>query len=133
MAWLASNPWVVSVVIPAVLVIGIAIPKKMSRGGDWERSDFYQGLELCWAALAAGLLNFFDLARANPANVTLLVAVNAFYLVGALLVLLWVIERHQHWQSKSSSRAQLIWLAIVCNGLGGGLFVALIVGVKGLS
>jgi hypothetical protein len=125
--------------IPVVLIISGALAKKLVRGSDWQRSDFYLGVELSLAAMASALVYVFDLAKlmsSQPVTEPGLpqkIAATASFLALCFFLLLWVLSTHQDWERRSQNpRGQLVWLGLLANIVGAGLLAAFVLLVKGL-
>jgi hypothetical protein len=121
-----------------VLILSSAVAKKLVRGSRWRRNDFFLGVELSLAAMAAGLTNFLELSKAARASGGVLspekTASTAVFIVLCFLMLLVVLSAHQDWERRPQSPVQqLIWLGVVCNLIGGGLMIVFILYVKGLE
>jgi hypothetical protein len=117
-----TNPYMVALGIPIVLIILGALAKKLVRGSDWQRSDFYLGVELSLAAMASALVYVFDLAKlmsSQPANESGLpqrIAATASFLALCFFFLLWVLSTHQDWERRSQNpRGQFVWLGLLAN------------------
>lgn len=132
-----SNPYITALVVPIVLILCSAVAKKLVRGSGWQRSDFFLGVELSLAAMAAGLVNFLDLTKPaltgaaplSPQKTT----ETAVFVAICFFLLLWVLSTHQDWERKPQSpKGQVIWLGVISNLVGAGLMIAFILYVKGL-
>jgi hypothetical protein len=132
-----TNPYITAIVIPLVLILCSAVAKKLVRGSAWQRSDFFLGVELSLAAMAAGLVNFLDLTKPallgsvplSPQKTT----ETAVFVAICFFLLLWVLSTHQDWERRpQSATGQLIWLGAISNLIGAGLMIAFILYVKGL-
>ena len=132
-----TNPYVIAVVIPLILILCSAVAKKLVRGTSWQKSDFFMGVELSLASMASGLVNFLDLTKPALAGATQLspqkTTETAVYVAICFFLLLWVLSTHQDWERRPQSpTGQIIWLGIIANMVGGGLMMAFIIYVKGL-
>jgi hypothetical protein len=89
--------------------------------------------------MASALVYIFDLARstATPDPTTLpatqkMVAAASFIAL-CFFLLLWILSAHQDWEKRvNNPRGQLIWLVLVGNLVGTGLFAAFVLLVKGV-
>lgn len=132
-----TNPYVIAVLIPLILILCSAVAKKLVRGTSWQRSDFFMGVELSLASMASGLVNFLDLTKPALTGATQLspqkTTETAVYVAICFFLLLWVLSTHQDWERRPQSpTGQVIWLGIFANLVGGGLMMAFIIYVKGL-
>lgn len=134
-----TNQYLIALGIPTILILSGAFAKKLVRGSDWQRSDFYLGVELSLAAMASALVYVFDLAKltssppAGSAGVPEKLAATATFLALCFFLLLWVLSTHQDWERRSQNpRGQLIWLGVLANVVGAGLLAAFVLLVKGL-
>jgi hypothetical protein len=128
----------IAVGIPIVLIVSGALAKKLVRGSNWQRSDFYLGVELSLAAMASALVYVFDLAKLTSSAATVpglphKIAATASFLALCFFLLLWVLSTHQDWERRSQNpRGQLVWLGLLANIVGAGLLAAFVLLVKGL-
>jgi hypothetical protein len=125
-------------VVPIILILSSALAKKLVRGTSWSRVDFFLGVELSLAAMAAGLINFFDLSKSltqvASAAASGNIASNGVFLAICFFLLLWVLATHQDWEKRAQDVAgQVLWLGIVCNLVGAGLMISFILLVKGIK
>lgn len=127
------SPLLVGFGIPLLLMVGVAVPRKLIRGpGNWTRHDFYLGLELCWGALAACLLQFYGIAKGYEQNVTTAAAaltqvqVNATVTIATLVAMLLVLALHQNWEASLKRGTQILLLGGLCNAIGILLFAAFV-------
>lgn len=132
-----SNPYIISLAIPLILLLTGAFAKKLVRGSQWIRSDFFLGVEFSLAALSSGLIYFFDIAKSAsssiPINSNKLTIATAFVAV-TFFLLLWILSTHQDWEKKNKNPRGQIWrLCILSNSIGYGLMVAFILVVKGVK
>ena len=59
-----TNRFVIAILVPFLLFLAGGVGKKLVRGGkDWQRKDWYLGVDASLAALSATLINFFELTR----------------------------------------------------------------------
>lgn len=140
MAFLSSPAFslVAGAALPLVLIFGVAVLKKLVRGpGGFHSADFYQGIELCWAALGVALLFYYDLVREFTAGQLALdqfsfrAIANTIFVVAALFVTLGVASVHQELDQSPNYRRQWVVLGVVCNLVGAALMVAFVTLVKG--
>ncbi len=133
-----TNPYLIALGIPVVLIASGAFAKKLVRGSSWQRSDFFLGVELALAAMASALVYVFDLAKlstaaGSAAAVPQKIAATATFLALCFFLLLWVITTHQDWEKRSQNpRGQLIWLGLLANLVGASLLAAFVLLVKGV-
>ncbi|MGC5224736.1 hypothetical protein ACPW96_19395 [Micromonospora sp. DT81.3] len=114
-------------------MVGVAVPRKLVRGpGNWTRNDFYLGLELCWGALAACLLQFYSIAQGYEQKVTTAavaltqVQVNATVTIATLIAMLLVLALHQNWEASLKRGHQIFLLGGVGNAIGIMLFASFV-------
>lgn len=132
-----TNPYITAIVVPILLILCSAVAKKLVRGSTWQRSDFFLGVELSLAAMAAGLVNFLDLTKPALTNASQLspqkTTETAVFVAICFFLLLWVLSTHQDWEKRTQNTGgQIIWLGVISNLVGAGLMVAFILYVKGL-
>jgi hypothetical protein len=134
-----TNPYVIALGIPLVLIVCGALAKKLVRGSTWQQSDFFLGVELSLAAMGSALVYVFDLSKLATSPVTgtaalpQKIAATASFTALCFFLLLWILSTHQDWEKRTQNpRGQLVWLAIICNLIGGGLLAAFVLFVKGV-
>lgn len=134
-----TNPYVIALGIPLVLICSGALAKKLVRGSAWEFADFYLGVELALAAMASGLVYMFDLSKAAKAAsaasapVDNKIAATATFLALCFFLLLWILSTHQDWVKRAQNpKGQVVWLGIISNLIGAGLLAAFVLYVKGV-
>ena len=132
-----ANPYITAIVVPLILILCSAVAKKLVRGSTWQRSDFFLGVELSLAAMAAGLVHFLDLTKPAMTNAAQLspqkTTETAVFVAICFFLLLWILSTHQDWEKRpQNARGQVIWLGIISNLVGAGLMVAFILYVKGI-
>ena len=128
------SPLIVGFGIPVLLMVGVAVPRKLIRGpGAWTRHDFFLGLELCWGALAACLLQFYAIARGYEQQNTsadealIQVQINATVTIATLVSMLLVLALHQNWEASLKRGRQIALLGGLCNAIGIMLFAGFVV------
>lgn len=126
----------IALVVPLVLILSSAMARKLVRGSDWQRSDFYLGVQISFATFGALLINFFDLLRQveeDPASAAAAkLASNGLLILLCVGIILFVMSMHQDWERKPQDKTgQLIWLGGLCNALGVGLMVIFVLLLKG--
>ena len=134
-----TNPYLIALGIPLILLLCGAIAKKLVRGGGWKYSDFFLGVELALASLGSAMIYFYDLQRlgAKAGNSSISVAdkigATASFLAIAFFLLLWVLSTHQDWEERTQNvRGQIVWLGVISNGVGIALFASFVMLVKGV-
>lgn len=134
-----TNPYLIALGIPLILIFSGALAKKLVRGSEWQRADFFLGVELSLAAMASALVYVFDLARLTTADKAALPTVSermiatASFLALCFFLLLWVLSVHQDWEKRvQNQNGQFVWLAIIANLIGAGLLAAFVLFVKGV-
>jgi|HubBroStandDraft_1064217.scaffolds.fasta_scaffold00007_53 hypothetical protein len=134
---LLSNPYVIALGVPIVLILSSAFAKKLVRGSAWTRTDFFLGVELAMAAIASALTNFLDVSRAAASGNAQLdangLAKNGAFLAICFFLLLVILATHQEWEKKiQAPTAQFLWLGAFCNAIGATLVISFILLVKGV-
>jgi hypothetical protein len=134
-----TNPYLQALGIPLILSFCSALAKKIVRGSSWQRTDFFLGVDLSLATIASALVYFFDLAKlilptsaATPALPQKVIA-TASFLALCFFLLLWLLSTHQDWERRPQNpRGQFLWLIIIANLVGAGLFATFVLYVKGV-
>ncbi len=134
-----TNPYIIALGIPLILISCGAFAKKLVRGSAWLLSDFYLGVELSLTAMALALVYIFDLAKvtgsqkATDPAVSESIAATASFIALCFFLMLWVLSTHQDWTKRSQNpKGQFIWLGIICNLIGAGLMAVFVFLVKGV-
>ena len=134
-----TNPYLIAIGIPLILLFCGALAKKLVRGSKWQRSDFFLGVELSLAAMASALVYVFDLAKLTQsqavasASIPQKIAATASFLALCFFLLLWILSTHQDWEKRSQNPiGQVVWLGLVVNFIGAGLLAAFVLFVKGV-
>lgn len=135
-----TNPYVVALGIPVVLIFCGALAKKLVRGSTWQRTDFYLGVELSLTAMGSALVYGFDLAQlaavqagGSTSSLSQKVAATASFLAVCFFLLLWILSTHQDWEKRSQNpNGQLLWLVVVANLVGAALLATFVLLVKGV-
>ena len=134
-----NNPYLVALGIPLILIFSGALAKKLVRGSEWQRTDFFLGVELSLAAMASSLVYLFDLAKVmvdgkSPvAMVSERMVASASFLALCFFILLWVLSVHQDWERRVQNQTgQLMWLTLIANFVAAGLLAAFVLLVKGV-
>lgn len=134
-----TNTYLIALGIPIILILCGAFAKKLVRGSNWKRSDFFLGVELSLAAMASALVYIFDIAKltssqnVSASEITKKIATNASFLALCFFMLLWVLSTHQDWEKRSQNpRGQLVWLCLITNLAGAVLIATFVLLVKGV-
>lgn len=134
-----TNPYLIALGIPIMLILCGAVARKLVRGARWQCSDFFLGVELSLAAMASAMVHIFDLAKLISSqsgievDLTNKFATTASFLVICFFFLLWILSTHQDWEKRSQNpTGQLIWLGIIANITGIGLWAGFVFLVKGI-
>jgi hypothetical protein len=137
---LLNNPYAIAIGIPVILLLSGALAKKLVRGSDWERFDFFLGVEFTLAAMSSALIYVFDLVKlGSQPNVGISslmskFAATATFIAVTFFFLLWVLSLHQDWTKRNDNpRGQTIRLGIIANLVGAGLLAAFVLLVKGVQ
>jgi hypothetical protein len=128
-------PYILAVGIPLMLIACGAFARKLVRGSEWIRSDFFLGVELALAAMASSLVFVSELAQSSDTGLLQNKALLAgAYAVACFFFLLWVMAVHQDWEKRPQDfRGQLIWLGGFSNLIGIALLTGFVLLVKGAS
>jgi hypothetical protein len=134
-----DNSILIAIGIPLLLIVCGALARKLVRGAKWQRTDFFLGVELALAAMASALVYLFELASALgsdsarvSATPTKLASTTSF-LALTFFLMLWILSTHQDWEKRPQNpRGQVIWLGVITNGVGVGLFAVFVLLVKDL-
>lgn len=134
-----SDPYLIAVVIPLVLIACGACAKKLVRGSTWRAADFYLGVELALAALASAMVYVFDITKLNaspgvPVNIQGKLAATSSFLALCFFTLLWLLSTHQDWEKRTQNlKGQVIVLGLLANAVGALLLTAFVLLVKGID
>ncbi|HEY3744257.1 MAG TPA: hypothetical protein VGL53_30650 [Bryobacteraceae bacterium] len=133
-----SNPKLVAILVPAILLLAGALAKKLVRASGWMWQDFYLGIEFTLAALSSGLVYIFDLVKviatkAPGADVRDKLSYTALFLCVTFFLFLYVLGVHQDWEKAPDATPKRIRLGFVANFVGGGLLAAFILLIKGTA
>jgi NADH:ubiquinone oxidoreductase subunit 2 (subunit N) len=131
-----SNRYVVSIVVPMLLLSAGSLAKKLTRGPGWRREDFYLGVEFTLAALSSSLLYVVELGSNYPtapsADFTKCVSAGVFSSLTFVLLLV-VLSFHQDWEpAERRGRSQFLVLVVFCNFIGLALVAAFTLMIKGV-
>ena len=136
---LLTNPYLIAIGIPILLLVSGAFAKKLVRGSRWERFDFFLGVEFALASMSAELIFVFDLIKlrtsSNESNEILMekFLATAVFIALTFFLLLWILTIHQDWMKRNNNpRGQIFWLGIITNLIGAGLIVIFVLLVKGV-
>jgi hypothetical protein len=119
----AYRYWVGLGVPLAIVVIGV-VGKKIARGPNWARTDFYVGSELSLAGVSGALVNFADLLKSDKVMNLLwkkLIGGNVAIAVFGLICFYIALSFHQDYGAHSpttSNKKQLFFLLGVSNVIG---------------
>jgi hypothetical protein len=132
-----ANPYITAIAVPLILILCNAVAKKLVRGSNWQRYDFFLGVELSLAAMAAALVHFLDLSKPAIAGQAPLsptkTTETAVFVAICFFLLLWILSTHQDWEKRTqNTKGQLLWLGVISNLIGAGLMVAFILNVEGI-
>lgn len=118
--------------IPLILILLGAIAKKIVRGSQWIKSDFFLGVELSLSAVASSLIYIFEISNSRGGD-DKAIALGVFS-VTCLLLFFVVMAVHQDWERETQNcRGQLIWLGGFGNLIGIGLLFSFVLFVKGIG
>ena len=138
---LLTNRFFIALIIPMALLFCGAFAKKLVGASPWKREYFYLGVEFTLAALSSALLFVFDIAKSivqgKPPGLISWdqqLALTTSFTAITFFLLLVVLSIHQDWESKSKRRReQIIWLCVISNLIGAGLFAGFVLLVKGIQ
>lgn len=132
-----TNPYIIAVVIPFLLILGSAFVKKLIRGTSFLFSDFYLGVDLSFSTMASSLINIFDLTKVGTKAIEdalLKNQENGVFLGFCFFLLIIVLVIHQIWEPVTTdTRWQRIWLGLISNLIGIGLMFSFIIRIKGIN
>ncbi|HZY62631.1 MAG TPA: hypothetical protein VFE38_08900 [Edaphobacter sp.] len=104
--------------IPLVLLLVTAIIRKVVEGKPFKREHWYLGIDLTIYFLASTMVNFLDIAKANPVN-SMSIIWTVVLLLGAVVMLFIQIGLHQWGTSlEGRSKLQKLMLCYFANALG---------------
>jgi phosphatidylglycerophosphate synthase len=136
-----TNPYLVALGIPLLLMLCSALAKKLVRGAGWKMTDFFLGVELSLAALGSSMVYFYDLQKEQSgtnvieagASIASKIGTTATFAAVCFFLLLVVLSNHQDWEPRSTNpRGQLFMLGVVSNLIGVALFAGFVLLVKGI-
>jgi len=134
-----TNPYLIAIGIPLLLIVCGAFAKKLVRGSKWQNTDFFLGVELSLAAMASALVYVFDLTKLTSVQSSTIsslmqkMVATASFLALCFFLLLLILSIHQDWEKRSQNpRGQFVWLGIIANLVGAGLLAAFVLLVKGV-
>ena len=135
-----TNPYLMAIGIPIVLIVSGALAKKIVRGSRWRPADFFLGVELSLASMASALVYIADLSRLSIVSIRQdpflesKLAATATFIALCFFLLLWIVSTHQDWEKRSQNpKGQIIWLGGIANLIGAGLLAAFVLFVKGVQ
>ena len=101
--------------IPLVLLaVGVSI-QKLVDGKPFRRDHFYLGLDLTVYFLASTMINFLDIAKAEPV-VVIKIAWTVVLLLVAIVLLMIQMSMHQRWMgTENNTRMQVFMLCYLAN------------------
>jgi hypothetical protein len=111
----------VVLMFPLLLAIAGSLGKKLVRGTEFRRSDFFLGQDLTLGALSASLVNLLDLAKdANSVhNLTESLFFTAGYIAITFFFFIIILTLHQAWEKRENERLkQILCLGVASNGIG---------------
>src|SRR4051794_26649016 len=119
-----TNPYLIALGIPLILIICSALTKKLVRGSTWQCSDFFLGVELSLSAMASALVYGFDLAKESitisaAESVAGKTTATASFMALCFFALLSILAIHQDKEKQTQNpREKKIWLIGVTNIIG---------------
>ncbi|OGQ60456.1 MAG: hypothetical protein A3J24_09275 [Deltaproteobacteria bacterium RIFCSPLOWO2_02_FULL_53_8] len=133
-----TNPYLIALGIPLILLICGALAKKLVRGGGWKYTDFFLGVEISLAALGSEMVYLYDLQKLSVTPAVEIsrpekIIATTSIIVITFFLLLCVLSIHQDWEGRTQNwKGQIVWLGGFCNGIGIALFAAFVMIVKGV-
>jgi hypothetical protein len=129
-----TNPYFIAVISPTALLLLGVLGKAIIKGG-FRATAFYLGFDASLAALYAGLIYLYDVAR-DPIlrNETKLELTTGFIIV-SLILFFAIVICHQIWEKEDKASKpvmQFIVLGLFANLVGFGLLMAFVLLVKGV-
>jgi hypothetical protein len=131
-----DNPFLVSFVIPLILLFCGGVAKKLVRGGAWKRADFYLGVEIALSALGSAMVYLYELTKiqgVSGSSLSSKLVSTASFIVISFCILLLILSIHQVWEGRNQNpTGQLIWLGLGCNAIGIVLYAIFVTNVRGV-
>jgi uncharacterized membrane protein len=136
-----TNRFVIALLVPALLFFAGGLGKKLIRGGkNWDRRDWYLGVDAALAAMSAALINILEVFRQKrlvPSSGDLFErqqVASTVFIALSFFVFLCLLALHQNLESQdTNAKAQKWGLLLLSNGIGLGLMFGFILGVKGVE
>ena len=136
-----TNRFVIALLVPALLFLAGGIGKKLIRGGkNWDRRDWYLGVDAALAAISAALINIFEASRLKrliPIQGELYEkqqTASAVFIAISFFMFLYLLALHQDWESPvTDTKAQKWSHLLLSNFIGLGMMFGFILLVKGVE
>lgn len=119
----------VVLLFPVLLAVAGSMGKKLARGTDFRRGDFFLGPDMTLGALSAGLVNLLDLAKdaKTSSDITVSLSVTAGYIALTFFFFLIILTLHQAWERRENEPLkQILCLGVASNGIGLCLLIAFV-------
>lgn len=119
---------IVAVVLlfPTMLAVAGSLGKKLVRGTDFRRADFFLGPDLTLGALSAGLVNLLDISKdvQYTSNMTANLFFTSGYIAITFFLFIVILSLHQVWEKRDNQpRRQILTLGVASNLIGLSLLV----------
>ena len=111
---------------PTMIAIAGALGRKLVRGTDFRKSDFFIGQDLALGAISAGLVNLLEVAQNANAVPSLPISLffTAAYVAFTFFLFIVILTLHQVWEKRENQpRKQVLSLGVASNGIGLSLLV----------
>lgn len=123
---------IVALLFPTLLAIAGSVGKKLVRGTDFEKKDFFLGPDLTLGALSAGLVNLLDIAKDSHSSLTITASLffTSGYIAVTFFLFIVILALHQVWEKRDNQPGrQILSLGVASNAIGVSL-LALFVWLK---
>lgn len=111
---------------PTMIALAGALGRKLIRGTDFRKSDFFIGQDLALGAISAGLVNLLEVAQDSASIASLPVSLffTAAYIAFTFFMFIVILTLHQVWEKRENQpRRQILSLGIASNAVGLSLLV----------
>ena len=111
---------------PTMIALAGALGRKLVRGTDFRKSDFFIGQDLALGAISAGLVNLLEVAQDANSIPSLPISLffTAAYIAFTFFLFIVILTLHQVWEKRENQpRRQILSLGIASNGIGMSLLV----------
>jgi len=111
---------------PTMIAVAGALGRKLIRGTDFRRSDFFIGPDLALGAISAGLVNLLEVAQSSASVQSLPISLffTAAYTAVTFFLFIVILTLHQVWERRDTQpNRQILSLGIASNAIGLSLLV----------